>query len=80
LLTNNQYVNTVHDLLGGDIVVGAAVLPPDNESSGMVSVGNGQATLALAALQGYETSAYALANAAFGQEGLVTSPISAIMR
>ncbi len=64
LLTNDQYVNTVHDLLGSDIAVDATVLPPDNESSGMVSVGNGQATLALSALQAYETSAYLLANAA----------------
>ena len=73
LLTNDQYVNSVHDLLGSDISVDTTVLPPDNESSGMVSVGNGQATLALSALQAYETSAYALANAAFADDAHKTA-------
>ena len=73
LLTDDQYINTVHDLLGNDIVVDPTILPSDNESSGMVSVGNGQATLALSALQGYEVSAYLLANAALKDDAHKTA-------
>ncbi len=62
-LTEAQYVNSVHDLLGDDVFVPTS-LEPDVRLGGLVAVGAAQASISPRGVENFEAAAYALAEQA----------------
>lgn len=68
-LTRAEYLDTLTDLLGPDVVL-PAQLEPDAEVGGLLSVGAGQAAISPLGVEQYETAAYALAGQVARDEAL----------
>jgi len=62
-LTEAQYVNAAHDLLGDDVFVPTG-LEPDSRISGLVALGAAQASISPRGVENFEAAAYALADQA----------------
>ncbi|MEL6181086.1 MAG: DUF1587 domain-containing protein, partial [Myxococcota bacterium] len=66
-LTQLQYRNVIHDVLGTAIVV-PVNLEPDQDVAGFVTIGAGQSTISPRGVEQYEEAAYDIASQAFAPE------------
>ncbi|MCP4870047.1 MAG: DUF1592 domain-containing protein [Proteobacteria bacterium] len=62
-LTEAQYVNSAHDLLGEDVFVPTG-MEPDTRITGLLALGAGQTALSPRGVENFEAAAYALAEQA----------------
>lgn len=62
-LSNEQYANAVHDLLGDGIEV-PAELEPDTAVNGFIAVGSSRTTISPRGVEQYETAAFSIAQQA----------------
>lgn len=62
-LTATQYVNSVHDLLGADLLVPDS-LEPDTEVNGLIAIGASVTSVSSRGVEQYETAAYSVAEQA----------------